>query len=122
MKARLLVLEGIQEKRLKEMDTRLSAIEVGQKKAPSRTIENQSVPDVAIPSLRNAIAQCVQQVRTSPEAKAETAASSGKFWTDFDAYYNSVSREVKNNVVYQGSRPALYMFNKCLGANGFAIQ
>lgn len=86
----------------------------------------RSEPSILSPeqvaSLSPIIADCVKLVRASGQQGGTMAEMEAKFWTGFDAYYNPASGRVENNVMYNGQRPALYAFNKCMSAKGVPVS
>lgn len=70
-------------------------------------------------SLNAVIADCVKLVRASaPHTGTALDDIQSKFWTGFETNYNPASGRVKNNVMYNGERPAMYAFNKCMNSKG----
>ncbi len=117
LKARLLVLDGLQDKRLSEVDARLAKLEAIQK-MPTSTKDSHTIPSEVVPTLKKAISDCVSQVHASAEGKAETYTN---FFTGFDAFYNPANGRVQNNSQYVGGQPAVFMFNKCMTVQGFPL-
>ena len=97
-----------------------------QQAARAQSSKARSEPGVMSPeqiaSLSSVIANCVKRVRASGPQGGTMAEMEAKFWTDFDAYYNPASGRVENNVTFNGQRPALYAFNKCMNANGTPLS
>lgn len=122
VKARLLTLEGVQDKRLAETNARLADLELVQTKS-EKTQEAHTLPADEIPALKTAISLCVQQVHSAPEAKGgKDLFSDAKFWTDFDAFYNPANGRVENNNLYNGGVPAVFFFKKCMTTQGFPLK
>jgi hypothetical protein len=64
--------------------------------------------------LTGMIPECVKAVH-----KAEP---DNDFYQQFDAYYNAATGRVENNVMLNGSRPALYAFQKCMTYKGWPLS
>ena len=64
--------------------------------------------------LIDAINECVQTVHE--------AAPNNNFFQQFDAYYNSTTGRVANNVIFVGGRPALYTFQKCMSNKSWPLS
>lgn len=97
---------------LTSVRVRLLALEAAQKKTANKN-EPQPLSAERVQALEKSIIGCVQSVRSSTP--------NDSFFAQFDAYYNPASQRVDNNVIYNGSRPALYAFNKCMTHQGFAM-
>jgi hypothetical protein len=66
-----------------------------------------------IENLKKTISLCVDAARKSAPGDAMAQ--------EFDAFYNPGNGQVQNNVRFQGQRPALYAFNKCMTERGIPL-
>lgn len=66
--------------------------------------------------LNKVVKQCVAAVR---EAPSETGM--GEFYRKFDAYYNSRTGKVENNVATVGDQKAFLVFKKCMAEKGLPL-
>ena len=82
--------------------------------APNSSSDPQKLTTDQINQLNDAITECVQTVRE--------AAPDDNFFQQFDAYYNSTTGRVANNVIFVGGRPALYAFQKCMSNKGWPLS
>jgi len=95
----------------------LVALESAKRKS-SNSEARRGIQDDQVPSLKKAIAECVQVVRA-----ARPSSSGGEqFYASFDAYYNTASGRVENNNIYNGGVPAVFEFNKCMTSQGFPLS
>lgn len=44
------------------------------------------------------------------------------FYTNFDAFYNPSTGNIQNNAQSNGDMKALFVFNKCMAEQGFALK
>jgi hypothetical protein len=79
----------------------------------------QSLTPQQVTALETAVGECVRLTRDS--APRNSPEYESNFWKGFDAYYNPGSGLVTNNVMYNGQRPALYAFNKCMTTKGMPL-
>jgi hypothetical protein len=83
--------------------------------------ESQLTPDQAT-EVTKAVKQCVATVHTAAKCLGlETCPQGSEFFKNFDAFYNSASGRVENNVSLQGERKALFLFNKCMSEKGHPL-
>jgi hypothetical protein len=99
---------------------KLAQREVVKSDAPKIRDRNESPPALTkdqIDALNQVISRCVGWVRDQGPKDF-----TGKFWTEFDAYYNVSSGRVENNVTLNGGMPPLFAFNKCMASNGVPLH
>jgi hypothetical protein len=95
----------------------LVALESAKRKS-SNGEARRGIPDDQVPSLKRAIAECVQVVR----AATPSSSVAYQFYASFDAYYNTAAGRVENNNIYNGGLPAVFEFNKCMTTQGFPLS
>ena len=64
-------------------------------------------------------AMAADNIEKAVKACVEVAHSAG--YEYFDAYYNSASKSVENNITYVYQQSALFPFNKCMASQGFPL-
>ena len=79
---------------------------------PSALAEAQLPPD-RTSEIKKVVKQCVEAVRAG--------ATQGSEFYNFDAFYNSATGRVENNVTMQGERKGLFLFNKCMSEKGYPL-
>jgi hypothetical protein len=68
--------------------------------------------------ISKAVGNCVNRVHTY---KAEQAYEQN-YYSNFDAYFNSATQRVEDNVIVQGQRQPLFIFRKCMAEMGFPLE
>jgi hypothetical protein len=104
--------------RVAALDMRLSTLERAQVRVKTGP---EPLDPQQVTSLNSLVADCVKEVRSAAPADSGFNTIDRRFWTGFDAFYNPGTGKVQNNVVYNGERPALYAFNKCMSARGIPL-
>ena len=93
---------------------RLDAAEATLNKPAKPVPDPGALPAVEVEKLKNTIALCVDYSKKN--------APVGETFEKFDAFYNPANGHIENNVLYNGQRPALYAFNKCMTKLGFSLR
>jgi len=84
----------------------LKSLGVSQSELEAQTIQS---------TVRRCVGLVQSQAKTVPSFEAE-------FYKRFDAYYNSATETVLNNVTMQGERKPLFVFQKCMAESGYPLK
>ena len=87
--------------------------------APPTPPEKKALTSEEVENINQTIAKCVQDVRGM--ALSARNASDALFFNEFDAYFDPVSRAVRNNGGVNGSRNSEFAFRKCMASMGWSI-
>jgi hypothetical protein len=81
----------------------------------SALAETQLTPDGTV-QLNKVAKQCVAAVHAAPSEQFME-----EFYRKFDAYYNSRTGRVENNVTTMGDQKAYFVFKKCMSEKGYPL-
>jgi hypothetical protein len=81
----------------------------------SALAETQPTPDQTA-AIDRVVKQCIAEVHVAPSEMGME-----EFYRRFDAYYNSRTARVENNVTTMGDQKAFFVFKKCMSEKGLPL-